>query len=91
VGILGILAVALIPRFTSHAEEAKKYTCAQNVAQINTNVERWRFETGAWPAADLSDIGADPAYFPEGLPTCPVDDSAYALDPATHRVMGHNH
>jgi len=89
--ILGILAAIIIPRFTVSAAEAKKNACAQNVANINTQVERWYFEKGTWPADDLSDIGADPDFFPEGLPTCPVDGSAYNLDARTHRVKGHNH
>jgi hypothetical protein len=37
----------------------------------------------------LSDIGADPDYFPDGLPTCPSTGAAYRLDPVTHRVVGH--
>ncbi len=89
--ILGILAAIIIPRFTVSAAEAKKNACAQNIANINTQVERWYFEKGTWPANDLSDIGADPDFFPEGLPTCPVDGSAYNLDASTHRVKGHNH
>ena len=89
--ILGILAAAVIPRFTLSAAEAKANTCAQNVANINTQVERWYFEVGAWCADDLSDIGADTDYFPEGVATCPVDGSAYALAAASHRVTGHAH
>ncbi|MFP4057497.1 MAG: competence type IV pilus major pilin ComGC [Candidatus Brocadiia bacterium] len=89
--ILGILAAVIVPRFTVSAAEAKKNACAQNVANINTQVERWYFEKGSWPASDLSDIGSDADYFPDGLPTCPVDGSAYALDATTHRVTGHSH
>jgi len=90
--ILGIIAAVIIPRFTVSATEAKKNTCAQNVANLNTQVERWYFEKGAWPKADLTDIGADMDYFPDGIPKCPVDDSAYAIDGlTTHRVTGHTH
>ena len=89
--ILGILAAIIIPRFTVSAAEAKKNACAQNVANINTQTERWYFEKGAWPAADLPDIAADADFFPDGIPTCPVDGSAYALDATTHRVTGHSH
>jgi len=46
-------------------------------------------EKGAWPANDLSDIGADSNYFPDGTPTCPVSGQPYRLDPTTHRVIGH--
>ena len=89
--ILGILAAIIIPRFTVSAAEAKKNACAQNVSSINTQVERWHLEKGTWPANDMSDIGADTDFFPEGIPACPVDASAYALDASTHRVTGHSH
>jgi prepilin-type N-terminal cleavage/methylation domain-containing protein len=89
--ILGIVAAIVIPRFLVSADEAKKNACAQNVANINTQVERWYFEKGSWPAADLSDIGADNSYFPDGVAACPIDGSAYALDAVTHRVTGHSH
>lgn len=89
--ILGILAAVVIPRFTVSAAEAKANACAQNVANINTQVERWYFEEGSWPANDLSDIEADVDYFPDGIPTCPVDGSDYALSATTHRITGHSH
>lgn len=89
--ILGILAAIVIPRFTVSASDAKKNSCAQNVANINTQVERWYFEKGAWPKTDLTDIGADTGYFPSSIPKCPVDGSVYAEDAATHRVTGHAH
>jgi len=89
--ILGIVAAIVIPRFVVSADEAKKNACAQNVANVNTQTERWYFEKGAWPANDLTDIAADSSYFPDGVPTCPVDASVYALDGVTHRVTGHNH
>ena len=89
--ILGILAAIVIPRFTVSAADAKKNSCAQNVANINTQVERWYFEKGSWPKVDLSDISADTTYFPTGIPKCPVNDSVYDTDATTHRVTGHAH
>ena len=89
--ILGVLAAIVIPRFTVSAAEAKKNSCAQNVANVNKQIDRWYFEKSAWPAADLSDIAADANYFPNGIPACPVDASAYALDATSHRVSGHTH
>ena len=89
--ILGILAAVIIPRLTVSASEAKKNACAQNVANLNTQVERWYFEKGSWPKDDLSDIAADANFFPDGIPKCPVDGSAYTLDGTTHRVSGHTH
>jgi len=90
--ILVILAAVVIPRFQVSAAEAKKSTCARNVATINAQIERWYFEKGSWPANDLSDIGADPGYFPDGIPACPVDGSAYGITPVSNRrVLGHDH
>jgi len=91
VAIIGILAAIVIPRLLVSSADSKKNACAQNVANINTQVERWYFEKGAWPADDLADIKADADYFPDGIPTCPVDSTAYALDATTHRVTGHSH
>jgi prepilin-type N-terminal cleavage/methylation domain-containing protein len=86
VTILGIIAVVVIPRITVSAGAAKANANKQNKAEINAAVERWYFEKGSWPADDLSDIGGDTTYFPDGLPKNPVDDSSYALDSSTHRV-----
>jgi len=62
--------------------------CAQYVADINSQVGSWYFETGVWPV-DLMRIGADPRYFPDGVPICPVGNESYVLDADTHRVAGH--
>ena len=86
VTILGIIAVVVIPRVSVSADAAKTNAHKQNVAEINGAVERFYFETGDWPKDDLSDIGANVNYFPDGLPTNPVDGSAYKLDTTTHRV-----
>jgi len=59
---------------------------AHYVATITAAIERWFIEKAYWPALDLSDIGADATYFPEGIPTSPVDGHSYTLDPKTHQV-----
>jgi len=89
--ILGILAGVVVPRVLASSATAKINSCYQNKAVINTAVEKWYFENGTWPLADLSDIGGDVNYFPEGIPVCPVDSTAYALDPVTNRITGHAH
>lgn len=89
--ILGILAVVIVPRVLASSQTAKINTCYQNKASINTAVERWYFENGAWPVAALTDIGADVNYFPEGIGVCPVDATVYALDIVTNRITGHTH
>jgi general secretion pathway protein G len=87
--ILGLLAALILPRVTTSNDVAKEKTCLHNRTEINITVERYYLHTGTWPASDLSDIGADVNYFPDGLPTCPVTGAAYRIDPATHRVVGH--
>jgi len=86
VTILGIIAVVVIPRITTSSAAAKANANLQNKAEINSAVERWYFEKGTWPANNLSDISADANYFPNGVPTNPVDNSAYSLNATTHRV-----
>ena len=86
VTILGIIAAIIVPRVTVSSDTAKQKVSSHNKATINSAVERYYVDQGSWPANDLSDIGADPNYFPEGVPTNPVDGSAYTLNAATHRV-----
>lgn len=88
--ILGVIAALLLPRVTSSSDTAKDKSCFHNRAEINITVEQFYLHTGAWPANDLSDIGADPNYFPDGLPVCPVTGQPYRLDPTTHRLVGHD-
>jgi general secretion pathway protein G len=86
VTILGIIAAIIVPRVALSSDTAKTKVNLHNKATINSSVERWYVEKGAWPAATMSDISADLNYFPSGLPTNPVDNSAYTLNATTHRV-----
>src|SRR5689334_10658712 len=86
VTILGIIAAIIVPRVTVSSDTAKAKVNAHNKATINAAVERWYVEKGAWPANNLSDIGADVNYFPDGVPTNPVNNTAYTLNGVTHRV-----
>ena len=86
VTILGIIAAIIVPRVAVSSDTAKAKVNAHNKATINSAVERWYVEKAAWPANDLSDIGADTSYFPDGVPTNPVNGSAYALNATSHRV-----
>lgn len=89
VTILGILAAIILPRVMTGTDTAKDKTCFHNRAEINITVEQFYLHNGYWPANDLSDIGADTSYFPDGLPVCPVSGQPYRLDPTTHRLIGH--
>jgi general secretion pathway protein G len=87
VTILGIIAAIIVPRVTVSSDTAKSKVNDHNKATINAAVERWYIEKGSWPLDNLTDIGGDTSYFPSGLPTHPIDTSAYALNSTTHRVQ----
>jgi len=87
VTILGIIAAIIVPRVTVSSDNAKQKVRDHHKATINSAVERFYVNTGGWPADDLSDIGADISYFPDGIPNNPVDDSAYVLNTTTKRVL----
>ncbi|RMF41128.1 MAG: prepilin-type N-terminal cleavage/methylation domain-containing protein [Planctomycetota bacterium] len=91
VTIMGILAAVVVPRLGTGGSIAKSEAChvQREIIQIQTAL--FRREKGRFPARDLSDIGRDPKYFPEGLPTCPVDGGPYLIDTSTGLVRGHNH
>lgn len=89
--ILAIIAAIVVPRFGDNAKTAKKRACSVNKGNIEVQTQLWYRTKGSWPATGLSDIGINQTFFPEGLPTCPVDGSAYQLDAVTHRVTGHSH
>ncbi|GIW92726.1 MAG: hypothetical protein KatS3mg110_0767 [Pirellulaceae bacterium] len=88
--ILGILAGLIVPRFGKQSLQAKRDACQVHKGEIEVQAILWYKATGRWPAGDLSDIGSDPGYFPDGLPVCPVDGSRYRLD-SNGRVVGHDH
>lgn len=69
----------------------KKVACRANVNIINTSVEMWHIEKGTWPKEDMSDIGRDRFYFPNGIPKCPVNNTPYRIDPFLKRIVGHEH
>jgi prepilin-type N-terminal cleavage/methylation domain-containing protein len=86
VTILGIIAAIIVPRVAVSSDTAKQKVNAHDRATINSAIERWYVEKGTWPASNLSDIGADLNYFPDGVPTNPIDGSAYTLNATTHRL-----
>ncbi len=86
VTILGIIAAIIVPRVAVSSATAKQKVRDHHAATINAAVERFYVDNNTWPANDLSDIGADITYFPDGLPVNPVDGSAYSLNATTHRV-----
>jgi general secretion pathway protein G len=86
VTILGIIAAMVVARAMFSGDAVKQSVVEHHKGTIDATIERYYLEQGAWPANDLSDIGADLNYFPNGIPVNPVDGAPYALDPVTHRV-----
>ena len=90
VAILGLLAALALPRTESVRTSGNRASCYVNRAEIELQSMLWHRAHGAWPAANLAAIGADADYFPEGLPTCPIDGSTYAID-TNGALVGHAH
>ena len=86
VTILGIIAAIIVPRVTVSSATAKQKVRDHHKATINAAVERYYIDNNAWPAADLSNIGSNANYFPDGIPVNPVDGTSYSLNTTTHRV-----
>jgi prepilin-type N-terminal cleavage/methylation domain-containing protein len=86
VTIPGIIAAIIVPRVSVSSSTAKTKVRDHHKATINAAVERFYVDNNTWPANDLSDIAANTNYFPDGVPTNPVDSSAYTLNATTHRV-----
>lgn len=91
VTIIGVLAYMVVPRLGEGSSQAKQGACHVNREVINVQTALWRRENGSWPATNLVTIGSDTSYFPEGLPTCPVDGTAYTIDTTDGKVVGHEH
>jgi prepilin-type N-terminal cleavage/methylation domain-containing protein len=85
VTILGIIAAIIVPRVTVSSATAKQKVRDHHKATINAAVERYYIDNNAWPANDLSNIGNNANYFPDGLPVDPVSGAAYSLNATTHR------
>lgn len=91
VTILGVIAGMAISRLTNVDDNADKQACYCQKAQIEVQCQLFRRNTGAFPTSNLSNISGNTAYFPSGLPTCPVDASAYTINTTTGRISGHTH
>jgi prepilin-type N-terminal cleavage/methylation domain-containing protein len=85
--VIGIIATVIMGRLSASSDMAKCKSCLHNKGQINSAIERFGVDTGSYPT-DLTDLNV-PAYFPDGLPVCPVTGSSYSINGTTHRVDGH--
>ena len=90
--ILAALSAIAIPRISQSATNAKQKACHTNLDVINSSIELFNADTGAYPTL-LTDVTDDLSYFPDGVPICPVSGGAYADDLINNRVDpdGHTH
>ena len=90
--ILGALAAIAIPRIMGGAQAARISACSTNIDILNSQLELYNANEGAWPV-QLSDVTGDPNYFPEGKPICPVTGLVYPTNMVNNRVdaSGHAH
>ena len=89
--ILGALAAIAIPRITTSATTAKRNACLTNIDTLNTSIEMYKMDKGAYPAS-VAVLTGDPNYFPDG-PTsvaCPFG-VAYVMDGTTYRITTSTH
>jgi len=94
--LISILAAIVIPRFTVSTKQAKVQACEMQRSIINKQIEQFYFVEATWPVDDLTDIKSNSKYFPDGMPTCPIDQTSYrmsessdTLPPPLHRITGH--
>lgn len=90
VTIIGIIAVVVVPRLGNSTYTSKIKMCHQYKGDINSAAEKYLFNEGKSPSK-LSDLEANPDYFNDPIPRCPVDGKAYTFDASTGRVAGHSH
>lgn len=91
IAIMGIIAIIALPRIGNQSQTTKATACDVQRGNIDVQTQLWFRNRGTWPARDLSDIGSNSDYFPDGLPTCPVDGAEYRFDRSTEQVVAHDH
>lgn len=82
VTLIGIIAAIVVPRVSITTERSSDTVEAHHLAQLNSLVEQFYLETGAWPTA-VSDLTTD--YLPDGVPSHP-HGGTYTINATSHRV-----
>ena len=86
--ILGALAAIAVPRIIGGATTAKINACNTNIDLLNSQIELYYINTGAYPAS-LAALTGDANYFaPTDVPTCPYG-TAYVY--SSNRITAHSH
>ena len=88
--LISIMGAIVIPRYMINQRKARIQACEIQRSIINKGVERFFMVESTWPEDSLADIRFNDMYFPDGIPTCPIDLTSYSLIPSPyHRVTGH--
>ena len=85
--LIAVVATIIMARMSLSTDSAKCRSCQHNRAELNAAIERYGVENSSYPTS-LADLNV-PAYFPAGIPTCPVSGAAYSMNTTTHRIDGH--
>jgi len=86
--ILGALAFIAVPRITQTSQNAKEKTCSANLKIINSQIEVYFVQIGAYPS-EITQITEDLTYFPDGAPVCPLGGT-YSLNSQDRAVCDHS-
>jgi prepilin-type N-terminal cleavage/methylation domain-containing protein len=87
--VLSALAFIAVPRISESGTNAKVNACKTNVGLLNSQIELYYAQNGAWPT-DLATLTGNTDFFPDGAPTCPFK-TAYSYNSKTHHVDAHTH
>jgi general secretion pathway protein G len=88
--LISIIAGIVIPRISVSNQKARVQSCEMNRSIINKQVEIYYFVEATWPMDTLDDVKTNASYFPDGIPSCPVNSTSYTLATSPyHRVSGH--
>ncbi|RCS54316.1 prepilin-type N-terminal cleavage/methylation domain-containing protein [Bremerella cremea] len=85
VAIFGIVAAITVPHVSTTKAFANQRVHEQNIATLNSAVERYYVAEGNWPVT-LAELDAE--YLPTGVPAVPTEKRlSYSIDNTTHRVV----
>ncbi len=88
---LVVLSVIVIPQIAHSVQKAKQADCDTNIDTINSAIETYNADNGAYPVTLADIIGTDRAptvYFPDGAPQCPLDGT-YIIDADCRATCSH--
>ena len=87
VSLVGVVSAIVVMRVNSDDRQQVQQTSASvDLGDIDLQIQLYFRNTGSWPLANLSDIGGDTDYFPNGLPECPVEGMGYRFNVDTRRA-----